>query len=178
MLLMLRDLGITTQCLFALPEYVNTFASNKTNPTLGRGHRHGRPHQPPPPAVPRPPAHQRRHPPHHALDHPHRPTPTWNQPLSPNDKIELRGAHALQTFAFADGPRRSLILLNLSRTETIRIQLPAIPGPIAESRLTSAAPADTNELHATVIPTHRTITLTQPYQLPPNSLTTLTWTTR
>ena len=27
MLLMLRDLGVTTQCLFALPEYVNDFVS-------------------------------------------------------------------------------------------------------------------------------------------------------
>ena len=185
MLLMLRDLGITTQCLFALPEYRNGFNSpppHKDIPLWGA-------------VVDMGGSANLRRPQFLALQLANQamlpnmmkttltgPDPTWNQPLSTNDKIELTGAHDLQTFAFADGPRRSLILLNLSRTEAIPLQFsgPQSPrGPIEESRLNSTNLTDSNESQATILPTHHQLPAFKPdtsYTLPPHSMTTLRWT--
>ena len=185
MLIMLRDLGITTQCLFALPEYRNGFNSpppHKDIPLWGA-------------VVDMGGATNLRRPQFLALQLANEamlstmlrttltgPDPTWNQPLSTNDKIELTGAHALQTFAFADGPHRSLILLNLSRSEAIPVQFagPESPhGTVDESRLSSANLTDSNETHATIVPTHRrlpTFRPDTPYTLPPHSMTALRWT--
>ena len=185
MLLMLRDLGITTQCLFALPEYRNGFSGpglHKDVPLWGAVLDMGGPTS-------------LRRPSFLALQLINAallstelkatlagPSLTWNQPLSPNDKIQLDSAHALQTFAFADGPRRSLILLNLSRTESIPLQFagPQSPrGPVEESRLTAPHLTDSNEMRAIVIPTHQHLPAFNPavpYTLPPHSLTTLLWT--
>jgi hypothetical protein len=109
------------------------------------------------------------------------PNPTWNQPLSANDKIELAGAHELQTFAFADGQHRSLILLNLNRTEPIPIHFagPQSPrGTVQESRLNSASLTASNEQRAEVAAQNRELTGFQPdavYTLPAHSMTTLRW---
>ena len=186
MLLMLRDLGITTQCLFALPEYVNGF----TTP--------GRPKQNVPlwgAVVDMGGATSARRPQFlalQAINHAILPTmlathltgdPTWNQPLSSNAQIELPAAHLLQTFAFADGPRRSLIILNLSRTNAIPLRLagPDAPtGPVTQTLLTAPDLSSTNEqtpqvtLQTQHLP-HFNPTL--PYSLPPHSLTVLTWQT-
>ena len=185
MLLMLRDLGITSQCLFSLPEYGNGFSSpppQKTVPLWGA-------------VVDMGGSTNLRRPQFLTLQLANEailatmlkttlagPEHTWNQPLSTNDKIELSGAHELQTFAFADGPHRSLILLNLSRTEAIPLQFagPQSPrGTVEEGRLTSANLSDSNEIKATVVPTHRQLTNFSPgtpYALPPHSMTTLRWT--
>ena len=183
MLLMLRDLGITTQCLFSLPEYLNGFSTppHKDVPLWGAVLDMGGPTN-------------LRRPSFLALQLINAallstelkttlagPSPTWNQSLSSNDKIQLDNAHELQTFAFADGSHRSLILLNLSRTQTIPLHFaePQSPaGPVEEARLTSAQLTDSNEHHSTVVPTHTRLTFNPsiPYNLPPHSLTTLTWT--
>ena len=188
MLLMLRDLGITTQNLFALPEYENPFRNDSTNratgakqtvPLWGAVIDMGGPTN-------------RRRPTFLALQLLNSallPTeitttltgtnPTWNQPPSPNDKIALPNAHYLQTFAFSDAPahHRSLILLNLSRDQSLPIQLagPEAPtGPVTQTTLTAPHITDNNEQSTQVEP-HQT-----PYSpnqsLPPHSLTVLTWT--
>ena len=188
MLLMLRDLGVTTQCLFALPEYVNDFQST---------------------AQPRPPhetiplwgavvdmggATNLRRPQFLAEQLANQAilpmmlttritgTPqTWNQPLSSNDKVKLEGAHLLQTFAFADGPQRSLILLNLSRDRTIPVQFagPNSPhGQVTESILTAPTITANNESQEEVRTHKRPLPAfnpSQPYPLPPYSMTVLTW---
>ena len=187
MLLMLRDAGITTQALFALPEYVNQFTSSvpgaprETVPLWGA-------------VVDMGGATNLRRPQFLALQLANKtilqtmlatqisgPDPTWDQPLSTNDKVELEGAHDLQTFAFADGPHRSLILLNLSRTASHALVFagPNAPrGTVAQTLLTSPNLTDNNEAHETIklvssrIPTFNPNT---PYNLPPHSLVTLTW---
>jgi hypothetical protein len=111
--------------------------------------------------------------------------PTWNQPLSTNDNIQLNNAHELQTFAFTDGANnRSLVLVNLSRTSALPVTFSGANAPIGSvvvGLLTSASLTDTNENSATVNITNSTITNFQPsnpYSLPPFSLTVLTWQTQ
>jgi hypothetical protein len=180
MLLMLRDLGITAQNFFALPEYRNDFTSTsgqkETMPLWGA-------------VVDMGGVTNRRRPTFlalqmliHALLSTEITTelsganPTWNQPLSSNDKIQLTNAHELQTFAFAEGTHRSLILLNLSRTQSLPIHLagPEAPtGAVTQTVLTAAHITDSNE-QADLVEPHPT-----PYSaaetLPPHSLTVLTW---
>ena len=175
MLLMLRDLGITTQAFFALPEFVNDFAAGKKMPLWGA-------------VVDMGGQTNRRRPqflalqmvnqailPNNIATHLSGPNPTWNQPESRNDKIKLPDAHELQTFAFADGPRRSLILFNLSRTAALPIAFagPNAPqGEVHQTLLTSANITDSNESRQLVTP-HTLQGI--PHTLPPHSLTILTW---
>ena len=111
--------------------------------------------------------------------------PTWNQPRSANDSIQLNGAHELQTFAFSDGGNnRSLIMINLSRTAALPVTFSganAPTGTIAVGQLTSANLTDTNETTGTVDITNSTLTNFKPttqYSLPPFSLTVFTWVTQ
>ena len=186
MLLMLRDLGIATQAFFALPEYVNDFTSTKgpakKMPLWGA-------------VVDMGGETNRRRPqfltlqmvnqailPNLVATHLSGPNPTWNQPESRNDHIRLDDAHQLQTFAFADDLRRSLILFNLSRTSALPITFagPNAPrGQVGQTLLTAANITDSNEHQNLVAPR----TSTQPnfnpaaaLQLPPHSMTVLTWT--
>ena len=108
--------------------------------------------------------------------------PTWNQPLSTNDSIQLNGAHELQTFAFSDGAKsRSVVLINLSRTATLPVTFSgtgAPSGQVTVGQLTSANLTDTNETTGTVNITNTTLTNFQPatsYSLPPFSMTVFTW---
>jgi hypothetical protein len=74
--------------------------------------------------------------------------PTWNQTKSANDDVALDGVHELQSFAFADGARRSLIVLNLSRTEALPVRFSGMGAPrgdVSVSRLEAARISDTNE---------------------------------
>ena len=107
------------------------------------------------------------------------PNPTWNQPESPNGKIKLEAAHLLQTFAFADGPRRSVILLNLSRTAALPIAFagPGAPtGKLTRQLLTATHITDSNEQSEQVQIRRSTLEAAPSYTLPPFSITTLTWT--
>ncbi len=183
MLLMLRDLGVTTQCLFALPEFQNPFrapGAKKTVPLWGS-------------VVDMGGESSRRRPlflaeqlingalfPVMLTTHVTG-APTWNQPLSTNDKVELSDAHLLQSFAFRDGNRFSLILLNLSRDQMLPIQLegPFKPqGEIEESRLTSGQITDSNEKQAIVAAQTQRLTNfdpRKPYMIPPFSMTVVKW---
>lgn len=74
--------------------------------------------------------------------------PTWDQPLSANDRVELKGAHELQSFAFSDSKTNSLIVFNLSRTEARSVGLAgqcAPRGTVTVETLTSAKITDSNE---------------------------------
>jgi len=180
MLFMLRDLGVTTQNFFALPEFRNDFAGTssqkETMPLWGA-------------VVDMGGATNRRRPSFLALKMLNSAllstelttelsgsNPTWNQPLSSNDKIALDHAHELQTFAFAEGKHRSLILLNLSRTQSLPIHFngPEAPfGAVTQTVLTAAHITDSNENQDLVEPHATSYTVSE--TLPPHSLTVLTW---
>ena len=186
MLLMLRDVGVTAQCLFALPQYRNNFTSTngakQTMPLWGA-------------VVDMGGATNRRRPTFFALEMMNEailPTmlatrmdgadPTWQQPPSPNDHITLDAAHELQTFTFADGTRRSLIVLNLSRTESLNVNFagPYAPlGQVHRKLLTAAHITDSNEDLERVKPVESVVAHFNPGEaqlLPPHSMTVLTWT--
>jgi len=110
--------------------------------------------------------------------------PTWNQPLSTNDNVQLANAHELQTFAFTDGVNNhSLVLVNLSRSTALPVTFTganAPTGTVAVGLLTSANLTDSNEASDVVNITNTSITSFQPalpYSLPPFSLTVFTWQT-
>jgi hypothetical protein len=189
MLLMMRDLGIKTQNIWALPEYQNQFnntnGGSETTPLFGA-------------VIDMGGATNRRRPVFLAEQLTNTailPTmitttltganPTWNQPRSANDSIQLNGAHELQTFAFSDGARnRSLIMINLSRTSALPVTFSganAPSGTVAVGQLTSANLTDTNETTGNVNITNSSISNflpTNQYSLPPFSLTVFTWITQ
>lgn len=106
--------------------------------------------------------------------------PTWDQLLSANDKIELKGAHELQTFGFSDGKSNSLIVFNLSRTSPRPVMLAgACPprGTVTVQTLTSANITDSNELSEKVKIVsrveHEVAHDKTTFMLPPFSMTTL-----
>ena len=83
----------------------------------------------------------------------------------------------MQTFAFAEGTHRSLILLNLSRTQSLPVRFTGTEAPtgaVTQTILTAAHITDSNE-QADLVKLRAT-----PYSasenLPPHSLTVLTWT--
>lgn len=184
MLLMLRELGITSQCLFALPEYANQFTTPgntpKTTPLWGSVIDMGGPTN-------------LRRPTYYALQLINHAllkdeldirltgaNPTWDQPASTNDKVIAGRQHLLQAFAFADGTDRSLILINLSRTAPIPVTFSgdAPHGIIEQQRLTSARITDNNEHGPNVSVESRAISAPNtgvPYSLPPFSITSLHW---
>lgn len=108
--------------------------------------------------------------------------PTWNQPLSTNDAVQLTGAHELQTFAFTDGAGNfSLVAINLSRTSALPVTFSGVNAPagtVKVSQLTSANLTDTNESSAVVNTTTTTVNNFQAataYSLPPFSMTVFQW---
>ena len=185
MLLMLRELGIVTQCLFALPEYSNPFLSpdgaKKTTPLWGS-------------VVDMGGATNLRRPGFLALQLMNQAirsnelvtrltgaNPTWDQPASANDAIPASKPHLLQAFAFGEGNDRSLILLNLSRTTALPVTLSGSESPgtqVSESRLTAPAITDNNEAGSHVAISRQRLShfaAGKPYLLPPFSLTVLEW---
>jgi alpha-L-arabinofuranosidase len=186
MLLMARDLGITTQNLWALPGYNNGFSNSnggsESTPLFGSVIDMG------------------------GQSNLRRPTflaeqlantailptiltttlsganPTWAQALSTNDSIQLSAAHEIQSFAFTDGGNnRSVIVFNLSRTTARPVTFSGsnIPtGSVNLGQLTSANLTDTNETASNVKITNSTLSNFQsstPYSLPPFSMTVFTW---
>jgi len=184
MLLMLRDLGITTQCLFGLPEYLNNFTApgpKRMIPLWGAVVDMGGPTNLRRPQFLTEQLANEAILPTMLATHLTGPTHTWNQPLSPNDKIKLDHAQLIQTFAFAEGSHHSLILLNLSRTESIPVIFAGANKPsksVQESRVTAANIDDSNEQTQNVS-IHRQLIASfnanPPYRLPPFSMTVLRW---
>jgi len=191
MFLMLRDDGITSQAVFALPEYENGF-HNDANPSKGESVKlwgtvvdmGGQTNRVRPTFLSEQLANS-------AIADKMLETvvsgqnPTWDQPENGNIKAKLPGAHFIQSFAFTDGSRCSLVLFNLSRNTPLPVTFSGsiVPGSashasIEVSRLTSSHLTDTNELAQTVAIKHETVQNFDPgkqYVLPPYSMTVLSW---
>ena len=105
--------------------------------------------------------------------------PTWNQPLM--NGVLLDKAHYLQAYAFSNSNRTSLILFNMSRSASLPVKFsgPNAPsGAVVLKRLTSNAITNGNEDAELVRTTSRTLTgfdSSQPFSLPPYSMTVLQW---
>lgn len=188
MLLQMRDLGIKTQNVWALPgisnQFNNTNGGSETTPIFGT-------------VIDMGGQTNRRRPVFLAEELVNTAilpsmlgstltgaNPTWNQPLSTNDSVALSGAHELQTFAFTDGAsQRSLAMVNLSRTSALPVTFSGVNAPIgtvAVGQLTSANLTDSNETGSNVNITTSSLNGFQPavpYSLPPFSLTVFTWQT-
>jgi hypothetical protein len=185
MLLMLRELGIRTQCMFALPEYANAFTqpggAHKTVPLWGSVIDMGGATNLRRPTFLAEQLVNRALLPQELSTHLTGANRTWFEAASRNDGIGPAHPHLLQSFAFADGLHRSLILINLSRGEALPVTFSGEGKPAAsvtETRLTSQAITDTNELSARVAPATRKLhnfDPTQAYSLPPFSITVLDW---
>jgi hypothetical protein len=186
MLLMMRDLGITTQNMFALPEYINGFSNTQGGteavPLWGS-------------VIDMGGETNLKRPQFFALQLANSailPTmlattvsganPTWNQPLSTNDSIQLANAHYLQSFAFSDGTQNSVVVFNLSRSGSLQVTFSganAPSGSVTISQLTSTNPTDNNEglfTNTPVVagPTQSNVSNfnpATPYSLPPYSMT-------
>jgi len=107
--------------------------------------------------------------------------PTWNQALV--NSVQLNDAHYIESFAFSNGPRSGLILLNLNLTEALPVTFSgahAPAGTVQLTELTSPNVTDTNESSNVVVPvsSSQTFTAATILSLPPFSLTALTWRTQ
>jgi len=187
MLLMMRDLGIKTQSVWELPGFANVFNSptaggKETTPLYGVVVDMGGPTN-----LRRPQFLAEQLANQAILPTMLRTTltggnPTWHQAKSANGDVALEKAHYLQSFAFADGPERSLVVFNLSRNAALPVTFSgsgAPSGSIAVSRLTGKRITDSNEDQETVAIANSTLTAFDPkapYSLPPFSMTVFRWT--
>jgi len=187
MLLMMRDLGIKTQSVWELPGYENQFQNSadhkqEETPLFGV-------------VVDMGGATNLRRPQYVAEELANAailPTmlqtrlaganPTWDQRVSANGNIQLSKAHDLQTFAFASGAQRSLIVLNLSRAEALPVTFSgdgAPSGEVSVSRLGADRITDSNELVSKVAVAESKIANFKgemPYHVPAFSMTVFRWT--
>ena len=105
--------------------------------------------------------------------------PTWDQPRSPNDNVELERARELQSFAFTSPQTSTLIVFNLSRSGAHSIGLSgdcAPQGAVTVKTLTATAMTDNNEQSDKVKVVSREEQVTpgsSTFSLPPFSMTTL-----
>jgi len=178
MLMMLRDLGIKDQMLYSLTIYAYRREDNKTVFLWGAVRDVG--------------ATERKRGQYLALQLANQAiagdlvqtihsgdNPTWDQPLL--NGVQFNGAHYLQSFAFADGDERSLVLFNLHRTDSLQLNFtgPLAPaGTVTMSTLTSAAINDTNEDSDVFQITNQTFNDFDPSQtlsVLPYSMTVLQW---
>ena len=184
MLLMLRDLGIQTQCTYSLPGYANKFRGTgqgaERTPLWGTVLDMGGPTG-------------RRRPLFLAQQLANQvmlasevetrlsgAEPAWRQGLSRNTDAQIDHAHELQVFAFSEGKRRSLIVFNLDREKSLSITLSgdAPSGLVHLSQLASGHLTDTNEQRQGVRLVHSDLPdykASKPYALPPFSMTAFEW---
>ena len=104
--------------------------------------------------------------------------PSWSQVLSG----EAVRAHALQSFAFAEGGKVSLVVFNLSRTAELPLTFSGRNAPAGDVQMTQIAPreiTDSNESGAELRPSTQTLSASDVsggLSLPPFSMTLLRWT--
>jgi hypothetical protein len=188
MLLMLRDAGINLQAVFALPEYENGF-HNTADPHANENVKlwgtvvdmGGQTNRVRPSFLAEELANEavaERM----LLTVPTGANPTWDQAENGNAQVKLAAAHYIQSFAFTDGKRTSVVLFNLSRSTALPVTLSGAMAPrgakVEVGRLTSGHINDTNEDAQKVAITHSTLEHfdpAQPYSLPPFSMTVLSW---
>ena len=103
--------------------------------------------------------------------------PTWNQPLV--NGIQYNNAHLIQSFAFANGTRRSVVVFNLDRANPLQVTFAGANAPhgaVTIRQLTNASISATNENAQTVGITTQTVPSfdpAQPLTLPPFSMSVL-----
>ena len=104
--------------------------------------------------------------------------PSWSQVLSG----EAVQAHALQSFAFAEGGKVSLVVFNLSRTAELPVTFSGRNVPAGDVQMAQIAPreiTDSNESGAELRPSTQTLSasdISGGLSLPPFSMTLLRWT--
>lgn len=178
MLLMLRELGVRDQALFALPQLTFQRSDGKAVRLWGSVVDMG--------------VTDRKRPQFLALQLANQAlagdmlrtthsgsNPVWNQ-AAVNDGVVLSGANYLQSFATADGTERALILFNLHRTAALPVTFSgsAPSGTVQLQRLTSTNITDSNETAENVRIVSQTLTgfaPANPFSLPPFSMTVLKW---
>jgi len=104
--------------------------------------------------------------------------PSWSQVLSG----EAVRAHALQSFAFAEAGKVSLVVFNLSRTAELPLTFSGRNAPAGDVQMTQIAPREitnSNESGAELRPSTQTLSASDVsggLTLPPFSMTLLRWT--
>ena len=180
MLLMLREYGARDQCFFALPGYRTTRADGKTVALWGAALDMGKT--------------DRKRPHYHMVQLLNEvlagnllateqtgDNPMWS--VTNMNRITFNNAHALQSYAFANGADRALAVFNLQRTGALDVTFigPNAPtGLVTWKQLTSANITDNNEgsnLVAVTIQEPTPFNAAQALALPPFSMTVLQWTT-
>ena len=103
--------------------------------------------------------------------------PTWNQPLV--NGVQYNNAHLLQSFAFANGTKRSVIVINLDRANPLQVTFTGANAPrgaVTVRQLAAAAITATNEASQNVGITTQSVASfdpAQPLTLPPYSMSVL-----
>ncbi len=178
MLLSLRDLGITDQTFWSLAQYQLLRGDGKAVRLYGA-------------VVDMGPT-DRKRPQYLALQLANRaltghmlstyqkgPDPTWDQPVM--NGVPQFSPHAIESFAFASGAIRSLILLNLNVTGALDVTFRGLNAPrgrVTIARLRSPDVAANNEEAENVkIEQEESAAFdrTAPFLLPPHSMTVLFW---
>jgi hypothetical protein len=105
--------------------------------------------------------------------------PTWNE-TSGIDGVKLQGAHMLQSFAFHDGAKRAVVLVNLSRSGPLAVDFsgPVQPvGRVSVSQMAAAKITDSNEdaERVKVVSSVQSFVRGQKVTVPPFSVMVLKW---
>jgi hypothetical protein len=178
MLMMLRDLGVRDQAFYCLDQYAGLWSDGKLVKQSGAVVDTGVTDHKRPQFLALQLANE-------ALDGDLLQTslfgdnPTWNQPLMNGTLLDK--AHYVQAYAFAKSNRTSLILFNLSRSASLPVNFSgsnAPSGAVVLKRLTSEAITNNNESTVQVRTTSLTLPgfgSSQPFLLPPYSMTLLQW---
>jgi alpha-L-arabinofuranosidase len=184
MLLMMRDLGITSQAAFALPQYRNRFRNpadpSEMTPLWGMTIDMGGPTNLRRPQFLAEQLANEAILPNMLETKLNGANPYWVQNKNNANEIEAEKAHYLQAFAFSDATLHSMIVFNLHRSKVLPITLSgegAPSGPVEVLQLTSGHITDTNEQSSKVQTTTAKINWVtdQPYSLPPFSMTVFRW---
>ncbi len=108
--------------------------------------------------------------------------PVWNE-TSGIDGVKFQNAHELQSFAFRDGDRRAVVLINLSRASGLPVDFVGTIQPrgrVEVNQLAAAKITDSNEdaervkIVSSVLP----MSAGQRITVPPFSVMVLKWSTR
>lgn len=181
MLLMLRDLGITTQNMFALPGLNAPFSGTNgsdatTSPIWGMVIDMGGPTNLVRPTYLSEQLANSAILPNLLNTSQTGTNPTWNQPYTPNGDFSLNGAHYIQSFAFTDGTKLNVILFNFSRTSALPVNFAGLNAPSGAatiSTLTAPVINATNETqqNVAITTTSQDLQAGSTLSLPPFSMT-------
>ncbi|HXB62368.1 MAG TPA: hypothetical protein VNU94_05915, partial [Acidobacteriaceae bacterium] len=106
--------------------------------------------------------------------------PVWNE-TSGIDGVKFQNAHELQSFAFRDGDKRSVVLINLSRSDALPVDFVGAIQPhgrVEMSQLVAAKITDSNEdaEKVKIVSSIQSFSAGQRITVPPFSVMVLRWT--